>query len=319
MSAPQGVGLWIHYLEQSLAGRTPDQLAAVCQQHNIRWLAIKAGDADNHWGQFSPNVIEALKAGWPELGVYAWSYLYCGNAPRTPSYSPRSTAEGEARVGLDALAAGADGIILDAEAEAQGQHAQLERTWQLIREARPDAWVAWSPLAVVDLQDHEAYRIACRYASAHLPMTYLQVHDWPWSDYDHMMAMWDRWQRQWAAEGLPVLPVLPIGQAYGNATPATIADFAQRTRARGCASVSWWAWDKATDLQWEAVAEVAQTWPPGGEPPIPAGSAAIGAACEHIWTVAQVLRGKRQTRAGQVALAETLENDVATVKAAAGL
>lgn len=47
--------------------------------------------------------------------------------------------------------------------------------------------------------------------------------------------------------------------------------------------------------------------------------AGVLAAMDHIWSVAQILRGPRLTRAKQKAIAETLENDVAVSKQAVGL
>lgn len=257
MSAPSGVGWWIWRLPQLLNQGGYAELAAVCRANGISYVLVKAGDANNRWQQFYDAVGPLKAAG---LNVFAWIYAYAGNPPHTPDYSPESTPAGEAAVAIAALDAGADGLVIDYEAEAEGRLAECKETWQQIRAAHPGAWLGWSPDPRIHLHTPDNYRIACRYANAHLPMMYLPAFDPPWNDFDVLAGLWDKWSNIWASEGLPRLPLMPIGWACRNATVENIADFGRRCKEEGYPAISWWELSQASAAQQGAAAEVAQEW-----------------------------------------------------------
>ena len=72
-------------------------------------MFIKAGDGDDTWSQFTPELVGELKS--RGLDVCAWQFVY-GNDPA-----------GEARVGAAAADDGADCLVIDAEAEYEGRYA----------------------------------------------------------------------------------------------------------------------------------------------------------------------------------------------------
>ena len=98
-SAFDGEGMWIWYLSAS-DGDNLAAIAAQAKQAGISTLFIKSGDGTNFWSQFSPTLVQALHA--LGLRVCGWQYVY-GADPA-----------GEAAVGAQAVADGADCLVIDA-------------------------------------------------------------------------------------------------------------------------------------------------------------------------------------------------------------
>jgi len=94
--------MWIWYLSRSDGGSVP---AIIARAHaaGVVTLIIKSSDGANYWSQFSPGLVRELRAGG--LHVCAWQYVY-GSEPRA-----------EALAGARAVGAGAQCLIIDAEAE----------------------------------------------------------------------------------------------------------------------------------------------------------------------------------------------------------
>src|SRR5262249_12096611 len=103
-----GRSMWIWYLARSDGGSVP---AIISRAHaaGIDTLIIKSCDGAHYWAQFSPELVRELRAGG--LHVCAWQYVY-GTDPG-----------GEADMGARAVEAGAQCLIIDAEAEYEGRYA----------------------------------------------------------------------------------------------------------------------------------------------------------------------------------------------------
>ena len=254
--APNGVGWWIWYVDEALHGRTPEQLAAVCREHGISHLIVKAGDGERVWSQFAKVCKPLQEAG---LRVYSWSYCY----------GDPDAWGAEADVALAALAAGADGHVFDVEGECEGKGRSVIRTLEAVRERWPNAWLATAPLPVIDYHEPALYEASLPFVDAILPQFYWgALGREGYGDLGNLFDRWRRWTETWRAAGHTVPPIMPIGQAYGDATAEEIAAFAERARAAGCPSISFWEWVASTDAQWFAVAELA-TSPTPAEPPPP--------------------------------------------------
>ncbi|HEX3359996.1 MAG TPA: hypothetical protein VHS74_03290, partial [Solirubrobacterales bacterium] len=104
-------GMWIWYVDQSQGGYLP-AIVATAHRHHIGTVYIKSGDGTTYWEQFSgPLVAELHRAG---LKVCAWQFVY-GNKPAA-----------EARIGARAVEAGADCLVIDAEAQYEGKYAAAD-------------------------------------------------------------------------------------------------------------------------------------------------------------------------------------------------
>lgn len=241
---PTGVGWWVWYVEKALHGRTPAELAEVCRAAGISHLFIKAGDGANVWPQLAEVVKPLQTAG---LRVYSWSYCYGDDWGA------------EADVALAALRAGADGHVFDIEAECEGKGGSVRRTLEAVRERWPNAWLASAPLPVIDLHDPALYSAYGAFVDAWLPQFYWKALGPKYGNLDYLFDLW--------LAQHPGTPLMPVGQAYGDATPAEIAAFAERARAEGCPSISFWEWAASTDEQWAAVAALSAS----PTPELPAG------------------------------------------------
>ncbi|HYB24555.1 MAG TPA: hypothetical protein VED41_12205, partial [Solirubrobacteraceae bacterium] len=111
-TAFEGQGMWIWYLSASDHGNLA---AVVAQAHaaGVTTLFIKSSDGPtNFWSQFTPQLVAELHAGG--LKVCAWQYVY-GSEP-----------VGEAALGAQAAADGADCLVIDAESEYEGRYAAAQ-------------------------------------------------------------------------------------------------------------------------------------------------------------------------------------------------
>src|SRR6202035_3568555 len=88
-------------------------IAARAHAAGVSTLFIKSSDgSSNYWGQFSPQLVAELHANG--LKACAWQYVY-GTNPK-----------GEAALGAQAVANGADCLVIDAEAEYEGHYAAAQ-------------------------------------------------------------------------------------------------------------------------------------------------------------------------------------------------
>ena len=104
--------MWIWYVSDSDGGNLA---SIVAQAHaaDVTTLFIKSSDgSSNYWSQFSPQLVAELHANG--LKVCAWQYVY-GTNPA-----------GEANLGAEAVANGADCLVIDAEGEYEGRYAAAQ-------------------------------------------------------------------------------------------------------------------------------------------------------------------------------------------------
>src|SRR3954451_5141365 len=117
----KGNGMWIWELHKAEGG----DLAAMVNRARaagISTVFVKSSDgAASRWAQFGPELVQTLKANG--LRVCAWQFVY-GNDPL-----------GEAALGADAIAAGADCLVVDAETKYEGRYAQAQRFMAALRAA----------------------------------------------------------------------------------------------------------------------------------------------------------------------------------------
>lgn len=204
--------------------------------HDIKWVAVKAGDGNVIWTQFRRAV------GLKEFGlkVFSWSYNY--------------GAGDEAQPVIRALDAGADGHIFDIEAEFASRPNSAARACDLIsavKERYPNAPLAYAPLPVIDNFPGLPYMMLNSFGMPALPQFYTKAlgtgADYPLT---RLMAIWERWQGKWAIQAPAIHPVL---QGYGGQTADNL-----RAEARECmecfGGFSVWRWgDALTPAMWEAI------------------------------------------------------------------
>ncbi len=228
-----GTGMWIWYVSKSNRGDLA-AIAAQARQHGVRTVFVKSSDGTTWWPQFSPALLSALKA--QGLEVCAWQFVY-GDHPA-----------GEAALGARAVSTGADCLVIDAESAYGGKYSQAQQYLQALRdEVGANYPLGLSGFPYVDYHGAFPYSVFLGPggAQANLPQIYWKAIG---TSVDAAFAHTYLWNEVYGR------PLFPLGQLYGEPPPADIARFRQVAAARGAKGVSWWSWQAASDLGWQAIA-----------------------------------------------------------------
>jgi Putative peptidoglycan binding domain len=249
----RGNGMWIWQLEKSDGG-SADAIAARAAAAHITTVFVKAGDGSTRWTQFSPLLVGALRQ--HGLRVCAWQYVY-GSSP-----------EAEARVAADAVATGADCLVIDAESEYEGRYGAAQRYMGALRAAVGPAYpIGLTSFPYVDYHPNVPYSVflAPGAAQVNLPQVY-------WKDIggsvDAVSAHTLAQNRIYGA------PIAPLGQTYQSPPDADVRRFRQLWAAYGSSGLSWWSWQATPEATWRVLDEPAPPatvepdpgWPALGKP-----------------------------------------------------
>jgi hypothetical protein len=243
-------GMWIWYLSASNGGDLA-AIAARAQAAGIKTLYVKSSDgASNYWSQFSPQLVAQVHA--LGLNICAWQYVY-GNNPA-----------GEAALGVRAVQAGADCLVIDAEVEYDGKYAAAQTYMQDLRAGVGVSYpIGLSSFPYVDYHESVPYSVFLGPGGAqyNVPQIYWHaIGDSPDNAYAHTYVQNRIYARM----------IVPLGQLYGNVPASQIERFRQIAAAYGAPGFSWWSWQSAPASAWSALTApitditpvtVAQSWP----------------------------------------------------------
>jgi hypothetical protein len=225
-------GMWIWVLGSTDGGNLAS-IAADAHRYGITTLIIKGGDGTGVWSQFNSQVVSILHA--DHLRVCAWQYVY-GNEPRV-----------EARVGAAAVNAGADCLVIDAEAEYQGKYIQAQTYISTLRSLIGANFpVALAGFPYIDYHPSFPYSVFLGPGGAqyNTPQMY-------WKDIGTTTD--DVYAHTYAYNRVYGRPIAALGQVYNSPPAHQITRFRQLSRAYGAAGVSWWDWQEASPRAWQAV------------------------------------------------------------------
>ncbi len=230
----RGNGMWIWELSRS-AGGDPAANAARARASGIATVFVKTSDGPtSRWGQFSPELVAALKA--QGIRVCAWQFVY-GNDPA-----------GEAALGVDAIADGAECLVVDAEGAYAGKYDAAKLYMSAVRATVGPAYpIGFTSFPYVDYHGRIPYSVFLGPggANANLPQVY-------WKDIGGTVDAVSA--RTLAQNRVYGVPIAPIGQTYGSVPPEDIARFRSLWAAYGSAGLSWWSWQATTEAGWAALA-----------------------------------------------------------------
>jgi hypothetical protein len=232
-SAFEGQGMWIWYLSKSDGG---DLASIVAQAHagGVTTLFIKSSDGSvNYWSQFSAQLVAELHANG--LKVCAWQFVY-GTEP-----------VGEAALGAEAVADGADCLVIDAEGEYEGRYAAAQTYVDDLR-AKIGATYPLGLASFPYVFDHPSFPYSVFLgpggAQYDVPQIYWhEIGDSPDVAYGHTFVENRIYGR----------PILPLGQLYGGVPVSQIERFRQVATAYGAPGLSWWDWQSASTAMWGAL------------------------------------------------------------------
>jgi peptidoglycan hydrolase-like protein with peptidoglycan-binding domain len=232
--ALEGQGMWIWYVNRSNGGSVPSILA---QAHaaGVTTVFVKSSDgSSNYWSQFSPQLVAELHAGG--VRVCAWQYVY-GSSPA-----------GEAALGAQAVASGADCLVIDAEAEYEGHYAAAQ-TYIADLRAKVGATypVALATFPYVSYHGTFPYSVFLGPGGAQFNAPQMYWHDIGVS-VDTVYA------NTYIANRIYQRPIFPLGQTYGGVSNADVLRFREEAVAYGSAGWSFWDWQETTGGGWSTLA-----------------------------------------------------------------
>lgn len=229
----KGHGMWIWELRRADGGDVA-AIAARARAAGITTIFVKSSDGPrSRWAQFNPELVVALHA--QGIRVCAWQFVY-GNDPL-----------GEASLGVDAIADGADCLVIDAESAYKGKYAAAQQYMAALRATVGPAYpIGLTSFPYVDYHPTLPYSVFLGPGGAqvNLPQVY-------WKDIGGTVDAVSA--RTLAQNRVYNVPLAPIGQTYGGAPPADIARFRSLWTAYGAAGYSWWSWQHTTETGWAAL------------------------------------------------------------------
>ena len=209
----------------------------------MQWITVKCGDGGSVWSQFNADVVTRAHAAG--LKIFGWAYAYGNNV------------SGEINVALNALGLGADGFIIDAEAEyeALANNATAATNYcQGVRTVYPNRFLAHAPFPYLDLHPGFPYATFGYYCDAVMPQDYWgALGTTPENVVVQMNNRWRTWQ---AIHPASVKPLVPLGQSYASVTGTEITRFLNAlvtntpmATAGGYKGVSFWdAQERTADM-----------------------------------------------------------------------
>jgi hypothetical protein len=237
--------MWIWYLSRSDGGSLP---AIIARAHaaGVRTLIIKSGDGTNYWSQFSRPLVRELRGGG--LHVCAWQYVY-GTDP-----------VGEADTAARAVRAGAQCLIIDAEAEYEGRYASaaayLHELRRLVGHRYP---LGLASFAYADYHPAFPYSVFLGPGGAQFDMPQMY-----WLEIG--IDAGNVFRHTYAENRIYRRPIYPLGQTFGSPAAEEVRLFRGLAVRYGALGISWWdyAWTSA-DGYWAAVSGL---YTPAGAPPL---------------------------------------------------
>jgi peptidoglycan hydrolase-like protein with peptidoglycan-binding domain len=230
----QGNGMWIWELDNTEGGDVA-AIAARAHAAGMSTVFVKSSDgASSRWPQFNPTLVQGLHANG--LQVCAWQFVY-GNDP-----------QGEANLGVDAVADGADCLVIDAETQYEGKYAAAQQYVAALRASLgPTYPIGLTSFPYVDYHPRLPYSVflAPGAAQANLPQVY-------WKDIGGTVDAVSA--HTLAANRIYGTPIAPLGQTYGNPPAEDLARFRSLWAAYGSAGLSWWSWQSSGDAEWGVLA-----------------------------------------------------------------
>jgi hypothetical protein len=242
-AAFRGDGMWIWEMPKSSGGDV-NAIGFKARSAGIETVFVKSSDGVTPWAQFSPALVAALHA--QGLRVCAWQFVY-GNDPA-----------GEAAQGAQAVALGADCLVIDAETRYEGKYAQAQQYVAALRAAIGPAYpLGFTSFPYVDFHPRLPYSVflAPGAAQANLPQVYWKAIG---GSVDAVSA------KTWAHNRVYGVPVAPIGQSYNDPAPADLQRFRQVWASYGVGGLSWWSWQASSEASWATLAA-----PPPAPTPLP--------------------------------------------------
>ncbi|MCL2770280.1 MAG: peptidoglycan-binding protein [Solirubrobacterales bacterium] len=233
-TAFDGQGMWIWYMSHSDGGNV-SAIAKQAHAAGVGTLFVKSSDGStNYWSQFSPQLVAAVHAAG--LKICAWQFVYGTNPV------------GEADLGAEAVANGADCLVIDAEGEYENKYGAAQTYLTTLRA-----------------------KIGANYPLGLASFPYVDYHEaFPYSVFlGPGGAQFNAPQMYWKAIGTSVAnvfvhtyeenliygaPIVPLGQTYEGPSTAELVAFRSLVGVYRAPGLSFWDWQETSAPGWAALA-----------------------------------------------------------------
>jgi peptidoglycan hydrolase-like protein with peptidoglycan-binding domain len=233
-SAFEGQGMWIWYLSKSDGGSIA-AVAAQAHAADVTTLFVKSSDGStNYWSQFSPQMVAELHANG--LKVCAWQFVY-GTEP-----------VGEAALGAEAVAAGADCLVIDAEGEYEGHYAAAQTYIDDLR-AKVGAEYPLGLASFPYVWDHPSFPYSVFLGPGGAQYNAPQMY---WKDIGQSVDT--VYANTYIANRIYGRPIFPLGQTYGGVSATELLRFREEAVDYGAPGVSFWDWQESGSSDWSTLA-----------------------------------------------------------------
>jgi len=227
----EGKHIWIWYLDQ--CGESPQEIVAQAVRLGLSGLLVKAWDGSSFWPQIKDIISPAHAAG---LLVGAWGYSY-GTSPWE-----------EAKAARQAMAAGADWLIIDAEQEYDHPRGRemAKRMQTVFRGIFPATPIGFTSFGIPSLHPDFPYDAFWGWCDVFMPQVYWGLFDMP------VNAALARSIGDCQRMGMKIR-MAPVGQCYGNVRVDDITRFGELAENAGLPGISYYDWQHASSGQLLAV------------------------------------------------------------------
>jgi peptidoglycan hydrolase-like protein with peptidoglycan-binding domain len=233
-SAFEGQGMWIWYVSKSDGGSVA-AIAAQAHAAGVSTLFIKSSDGStNYWSQFSPQLVAELHANG--LKVCAWQYVY-GSEP-----------VGEAALGAEAVADGAECLVIDAESEYEGHYAAAQTYIDDLRAKIGPEY----PLGLASFPyvfDHPSFPYSVFLGPGGAQYNAPQMY---WKDIGQSVDT--VYANTYIANRIYGRPIFPLGQTYGGVSASELLRFREEAVDYSATGMSFWDWQESGAVDWSALA-----------------------------------------------------------------
>jgi hypothetical protein len=234
-TAFEGQGMWIWYLSKSDGGNIAD-LVAQAHAADVSTVFVKSSDGStNYWSQFSTQLVTELHANG--LKVCAWQFVY-GTEPI-----------GEAALGAEAVADGADCLVIDAEGEYEGHYAAAQTYIDDLRAKIGPNY----PLGLASFPyvfDHPSFPYSVFLGPGGAQYNAPQMY---WKDIGQSVDT--VYANTYIANRVYGRPIFPLGQTYGGVSSEELLRFREEAVDYGAPGVSFWDWQESASTDWTTLAE----------------------------------------------------------------
>ncbi len=230
----EGQGMWIWYVSSSNSGNLA---SIVAQAHagGVGTVFVKSSDgSSNFWSQFTPELVAQMHANG--LKVCAWQYVYGTNSA------------GEANLGAQAVADGADCLVIDAESQYEGRYGAAQ-TYIADLRAKIGASYPVGLASFPYVYDHPSFPYSVFLGPGGAQFNAPQMY---WKDIGNSVDT--VYANTFIANRIYGHPIMPLGQTYNHPTATELVRFREEAVDYGATGISWWDWQETPAAAWTALA-----------------------------------------------------------------